>query len=356
MHTHNRLNRRFGSQDMPQKLAVYGNASAEQVIETLVSGLANPHEPLYCADCLHACLSALTHPSLGLAHIPILRTDHHDVYNVCMTFLTVTRAAEELDRLEKSMSTCQCDRKNPCLRELHRIADRDFGNPPLGRFKAFVSGLMIILHNALQPALDAENIHKVWRNAEKATREGRLVPWPSKLQDLLPFGLDSILAYGAMVELCPVPTSLGLLGSIMDICREETIPPFLASPSLSGSVVSVVLVPIVRYHIHPGDPPAGLLTDVKRIALLCRVLSTYCDPNQLVQFSNQAEEQSHQGDALNTCSVLLEWLPPVYASIHPPNPQALEDYEYCDATFRSMGAFLHFYLSSPFDSDGSDDG
>ncbi|KDQ08986.1 hypothetical protein BOTBODRAFT_37514 [Botryobasidium botryosum FD-172 SS1] len=337
---------------MAQKVRISSSSLAERVIATFVASLADPHAPLHCARCIQACIVTLTQNTYGLENLAVLCASHQDVLKTCMNFLTAPRSSEEITRLKSSMSACHCDTSDPCVREMH-TADVKSDEPS---FATLVNMLIVTVHNAVQPALEAGNVHEVAQNAGIAAQEGRSVPWPATPKDLLPYGPESMIALGAMIDVSPHPIHLGLLGSIMDICLETTIPPFLASPVLSGHVVGIGRIPQIAWIAMTSFPerpsaytPLDCLADIGRLTLVCQVLLALGNKSQLVQFSNQAEEQNGQGDGVDICSDMLKLLEEVAPAIKPSTPKVRADVARCTAVFANLGARLHLFLAHPFD-------
>lgn len=93
--------------------------------------------------------------------------------------------------------------------------------------------LFVVLGSALQPAKD-ESVHRVSRNAEKAARVGKPVMWPTKPQDLLPYGVEeSVKSLAVSVEITPYACSLSVLGSMVEICRKQVVPYIVVSKDAS---------------------------------------------------------------------------------------------------------------------------
>lgn len=342
-------------------LRTHKNLDATRVINDFVASVVDPHQPLHCTTFLHGCLMALHWKESGPNNIEILRAQHHNLYDACMALLTVPRPDEEFEYvttetlhlrkdIQETFETCHCDTDDLFVRRVHGVsgearADKDqpCSYSDLGQL------LFVVVHNALQPARD-ESIHKVSRNAEKAARAGKPIMWPTKPQDLLPYGAEaSVGALAVWVEIAPFAVCLGMLGSMMEICKKQIVPYIVASETLPGKLVGITEIVWMVWMTQQQAPsrtrmtPIKCLADLKSIALLCHMLADLCDKTELQRFAAGSLER-----LLGMGDVVLKWLPELQASIRPLSASAKHDLDYIKTSYATLCTIVHRYFDMPF--------
>src|SRR5882762_11816365 len=212
--------------------------------------------------------------------------------------------------ITEALETCHCDTEDVFVRQVHMVSDSvqpNEGKPcsysDLGRL------LFVMVHNALQPARD-ESIYKVSHTAAKAARAGKQVMWP----------METLILW---VE---VTVSLGMLGSMLEICKMQIIPYIVGSETLAGKLVDITEIVWMVWIVQQQAPesmsvtPTKCLADLKSIALFCHMLVDLCYKSELKKFAvGSVERLLGMGDAV------LKWLPELQASIQPLSPLAQQD-------------------------------
>lgn len=345
------------------ELRTHTNLDPSRVINDFVASVANPRQPLHCTTFLHGCLMALHWKDLGLANSEILRTHHHNLYNACMALLTAPRPHEDFEHvasetwhlrkdITEALDTCHCDTEDAFIRQVHMVSDsaRPDQDKPCS-YSDLGHLLFVIIHNALQPARD-ENIHKISRNAAKAARAGKLVMWPTKPQELLPYGAKaSVEALILWVEIAPHAVSLGMLGSMLEICKKQIIPYIVGSKTLAGQLASITEIVLVVWMVQQQNPgrtnvtPTKCLHDLKRIALFCHMLADLCYETELKKFAVGSVER-----LLGMGNIVFKWLPGIQASIQPLSVSAKQDITYIRMYYTALCSLVHRYFDIPFDS------
>ena len=344
-------------------LRTHKNLDATRVINDFVASVAEPRRPLHCTTFLHGCLMTLQWKDSGPANVEILRAQHHDLYNACIALLTVPRPHEEFEyvatetmRLRKdvqeALETCHCNTEDGFIRQIHMVSDAarsDKGKPcsysDLGQL------LFVVVHNALQPARDG-SIHKVSRNAEKAARAGKPIMWPTKSQDLLPYGAkESMDALIVWVEITPYAVSLGMLGSMMEICKKQIVPYIVVSGTLADKLAGITEIVWMVWIVQQQAPrstavtPTKCLADLKSIALFCHMLADLCYEAELKKFAAGSVER-----LLGMGDLVLKRLPELQASIRPFSSSAKHDLDYVKTSYATLCTLVHRYFDMPFDS------
>jgi len=207
---------------MPKRLHTFNGLDGEKVSALFVDSFRDIKNLGHCPVCLGGCLMAFCHASIVSyisENIAILREHHHALLDSCMLFLTMERPLDEINSFGDNSSSwvaCRCDFNNPLIRELH------MNIPPKPPIDFFVDMLVCIIHQCLQPLREkgSASVYKVERNREKAALSGKNVLWPTKPHDLLPFEPGSLVrALGNWMARFPTPLMIGLLASILEICR-----------------------------------------------------------------------------------------------------------------------------------------
>ncbi|KAJ6612776.1 hypothetical protein B0H10DRAFT_1952027 [Mycena sp. CBHHK59/15] len=194
------------------------------------------------------------------AHLPenifALREYHHAFWDRCVAFLTLERTLEELTSVAEAWSGCECDLDDPFIRKLHDSTPNEIA---------------------------------------MATFAGHLVSTSSVRQPVNEKG--GLRAMGYWIERSPTPLWVGLLGSMMEICKQSMIPTLISSPYIPEKSVGMVEVPVMvwlmlAYARNGHATPASCLADIKRCAVFFLQLQNLCDRDELelLQFFSGHEE------------------------------------------------------------------
>ena len=281
---------------MPRPLRTFNGLDGEKVSALFVDSFRDIKNLGHCPVCLGGCLMAFCHASSGSyisENIAILREHHHALLDSCMLFLTMERPLEEFNGFDDNSSnwvTCLCDLDNPLIRELH------MNTPPEPPIDFFVSMLVCIVHWCLQPLREkgSTSVHKVERNREKAALSGKNVLWPTKPQDLLPFEPgSSVRALGNWMARFPTPLMIGLLASILEICKRSMLPALIDSTIIPEIVIQMSEAPFKVWSAKRQQPlimriqiATTCLADAKHCAAFFHQLLSTTDQHELVKSSS----------------------------------------------------------------------
>ena len=79
--------------------------------------------------------------------------------------------------------------------------------------------------------------------------------WPMKLQELLPYGakasMETLILW---VEITPHAVSLGMLGSMLEICKMQIIPYIVGSETLAGKLVDITEIVWMVWIVQKQAP------------------------------------------------------------------------------------------------------
>jgi hypothetical protein len=302
---------------------------------------------------------ALFWKDLGFANSHIFRAQHHDIYNACMALLTVPRPHEDFEcitpetvclrkDITEALEACHCDTEDTFVRQIHAVSDsaRDNEAEPCS-YSTLGQLLFVVIHNALQPARD-ENIHKISRNAMKAARAGKQVLWPTKPHELLPYGAKaSVEALILWVGIAPQACSLGVLGSMLEICKQQILPYIVDSKTLANQLASITEIILAAWMVRKTAPGSTTrcLDDLKRIALLCHMLVDLCHKSELQKFAGRSVER-----LLRMGDIVLKWLPQIQNSMESLSASDIREIEYIRTYYIALCSLVHQYFNKPFDS------
>lgn len=336
-------------------LRAKGSLSPDELCQLFVESLEDPYAPRHCVRYYRGALASLLHSDLGPANFELLAEEKPDVFDTCARFLTAPRTEEEMERLNTSISMCACDLSDAKVKEIHRLASQSYKERRKDSewsINDLVDTFMAAIHNPLQSTKASNNLHKVSRNAQKAAREGKKLKWPRSHQDILPYGTDvSIRMLGQWIELSPMPTTMGVMGSILELYKRSAIRPFIMSPTLPGKFLGVSEIPwfMMLGMIAPGqkiDYPYTI-GELKRCALVAQQLVYYAEPEEMVLLHKRTKEQ--HGDLLSFCSALLDFMK-VMLNDTPLPLEAKTDLAYIVEWFHALGVQLHHCLDLPYDT------
>ena len=338
-------------------LRTHTNLDPSRVVNDFVASLADPRQPLHCTKFLHGCLMALNRKELGLANLQILRTQHHEVYNACVALLTVPRPCGDFNDetwglrkdIKEGFEKCRCDTKDTFVQQIHAVSDstrRIKGVPCPCSELGYL--LFVVINNALQPAKD-ENIHN---NAVKATQAGEQVLWPTKPHELFPYGAkESMEALILWLGITPEAISLGTIGCMLAICKQQILPYIVGSEILADKLADITEILRMAWMTQQQVPestkltPTSCLVDLGRIAFFCHILVDLCNETELKQFAGQSVENLlHMGDTV------LKWLPELQKSLQSLSATETHDIEYIRTYYIALCSRVHRYFDVPFDS------
>lgn len=330
------------------------------VVSSFVSSLSDPTNPTTCSKHLVGCLLALTKAGNSPHSARDLRTNHHELYDTCMSFLVNPPTDETMKTLQLRLQTCTCDiANNETIRFVHLPADASF--PDMSTLFVDIAMLVTL---ALQPTKRDGNLYKVESNERKAIEKGlHASPWPAEPRNIFPLGPErTIRALEQWIIRYSYPQLLGLLGSYLEISKSVFLPHFIASPFFPGFFIAStrkVLFPVWQ-RVKDSDKPrcAESLVMLKSAALIPLVLVNLCTKDQLVHFVQQAEAQ--EGSVIDFCGFVLDWLPELYLSISPRSSYDVyiegrghtieSDVNYISTHFVLFGACIHSRLGLPDDA------
>jgi hypothetical protein len=185
----------------------------QRFIKLFAGSLSNPKEPQYCCKFYPGFLlfplgwlglvadptdseatglkeSVRVFNELQLAQ---LRKNSHNIFDVCMAFLTAERSKDAMKDLETRMNTCQCDlSSSPFVSTLHQwhwtnptpvlpyAAERDLRTFP----RSDTLEAMIFAMSELLAAAVGDNMERIMMGMQGAKRPTEKT-WPSKPQSVL---------------------------------------------------------------------------------------------------------------------------------------------------------------------------
>lgn len=323
---------------------------ADFAVDTIVTSLADPHNPRHCAQLLCGCMISLFNSMSGRHNQAILRVNRPEVYDACIRFITVPRSNEEENRLEDEMNVCKCDVSDGRFKLLHDISAKVNARTYRDLGLAFARQV----GNVLESTRLERKFHKVEKNQQRAAREGTVLPWPRSPQDLLPYGVgDSIATLAAWIELAePNSTYLGLLGNIIDLFKKEVVPTILASSTLPGRIVSIAqssLQLLTQVYPHEIDLAVGRMMQV---AVCYEMLWLYFDQDESRALYAKAVERlgysSPDQNPMHTCHLAIFLLSALVYFV-PPGSQMADDIERMIDVFVDMGVKWHYCMNLPYD-------
>ncbi|KAJ7747943.1 hypothetical protein DFH07DRAFT_574171 [Mycena maculata] len=345
---------------MSPKLHPVRGIDGEATINLFVASLEDIRNPKHCPACLTGCLLAFFHNTNGaylLDNIAILRENHHLFLDRCVAFLTLERDLAELDAASEEWIGCECDLNDALIRKLHDILPKG-DEPDINTVSRHV---VSVVHAVLQPVREKGGVHKVAHNAEKAAKQGKNVLWPTKPADLLPYGPDSsVRAMGYWIERAPSALWIGLVGSMLEICKRTMIPALITSPYIPEKSIGIVEVPIMVHMVRTAEPrrksaatPAACLADVKRCAVFFLQLQTFCDRHELLKFFSGQEDFFFR--AMKTA---LDFVRDIARDVKPSTArldvigigETEQEVSYIESVFVTLAATVHCHLGLPFDS------
>ncbi|KAJ6588359.1 hypothetical protein B0H19DRAFT_1301069 [Mycena capillaripes] len=270
--------------------------------------------------CLTGCTLAFFHninEKYVWETVSALREGHHLFLDRCIAFLTLERTLAELEAACDAWVGCACDLDDALVRKLHDLVPR--GEEPT--LDTLARHVVAVVHAILQPAKQKGGVHKVAHNAKKAAKQRKNVLWPKKPSDLLPYGPDSsVRAMGYWIERAPKAIWIGLVGSMLEICKRSMIPPLIASPYIPEKSVGMVEIPVMLHLFLRASPsrqakatPASLLADMKR------------------------------------CAAGLESVRPIARNVKPYTSETEQDATYIENVFIPLAATVHCHLELPYD-------
>ncbi|KAJ7507243.1 hypothetical protein B0H11DRAFT_196296 [Mycena galericulata] len=337
----------------PQLHAVRG-IDGEAAINLFVASLEDVRNPKHCPACLTGCLLAFFHNTNG-AHVwdnvSVLRENHHLFLDRCVAFLTLERTLTELDAACEEWIGCECDLDDALIRKLHDIL-------PLGdelNIDTFTRHVVSVVHTILQPVKEKGGVHKVAHNAEKAAKQGKKVLWPTKPADLLPYGPEtSVRAMAYWVERKPTPLWIGLLGSILEICKRSMVPTLIMSSYIAEKSIGMVEVPVMVHMMLAAEPrktrnsqatPASCLADIKRCAVFFLQMQTFCDRHELLKFFS-----GHEDFFFRAMKTSLDFVRNIARDVKPYTAETEKEVSYIESVFVTLAATVHCHLGRPYDS------
>lgn len=341
------------------RLTVYGNVDSQRLFETFIDSLADPHKPKHCASFLRGCILTVQTTSLpgalGLKNLDVLREEQQELLDAIMRFLTVERSAEETQTMAVEIETCSCQ-QSELVREIHRIHQVIAETP--STFVQLLDGFISIIHNVLQKVKDEDNLHKVEHNVEKAARAGKQLSWPTRPQDILPYGADiSMTSLIAWVYITPRPLTLALYGTIIEICKKQVMNSVLTSTILPEYAVGIAEIPFMTWimastYPTPHYSAAHTLADLKRAALFFHVFSSYSDKPGFMAFLSRSQDFDIDR-TINLVSMADKYLPEIYAKInpHPSDLTVASDMAYVRMVLLLFCSQVHHYFDRPPDND-----
>ncbi|KAJ7135392.1 hypothetical protein C8R43DRAFT_616254 [Mycena crocata] len=335
---------------MSSKLYPVRGINGEAAIDLFVTSLEDIRNPKHCPACLTGCILTFFH-NANSAHVwdnvSALRQNHHTFLDRCIAFLTLERTLDELNDVCEKWIGCECDLSDRLIRQLHDLPPRA-DQPNLDTVMRHV---VSAVHAVLQPVKEKGGVHKVAHNAEKAAKQGKNVLWPKKTSDLLPYGPESSTrAMGYWIERRPDPLWIGLLGSIVEICKRTMIPTLIISPYIPEKSIGMIEVPVMVHIMldHSSKTqatPASCLADIKRCAVFFLQLQTFCDKHELLKFFSGQEEF-----IMRAADTTLKAVRKIGRDVKPYNPDTDAEVSYIESVFVTLAATLHCHLELPFDS------
>ncbi|EIM86507.1 uncharacterized protein STEHIDRAFT_156813 [Stereum hirsutum FP-91666 SS1] len=337
------------------------------VVASFTSSLADPAHPTTCGKHINGCLISLKNYVGGAAIFTELRTNHHQFYATCMSFLSCPpnsdRVAEERQR---KLQTCNCNLADD---ELSQVLHTQ-GNGQFPDLMTVFSNICMFVHAALGVAKAEGNVHKVEMNQRKALEKGLKAPlWPVEPLDLFPLGPDrTSQALEKWIRRYPLPPLLGLLGSYLEITKQAFLPHFISSSFFPGFFVDAIKNDIYEKWKQlkdvDGSYCAESLAYLKDAALVPRQLMNLCTEGQIAQLARKAEAQA--GSIVELCGFVHEWLPKLILSMI--SPEAISTYRavnimnsettqsdmrYIATIFLEFGALTHARLEQEKDPKGT---
>ncbi|KAJ7704325.1 hypothetical protein B0H17DRAFT_1193572 [Mycena rosella] len=314
----------------------------EAAINLFVASLEDLRHPKQCPACLTGCLLAFFHNTNGAYiwdNVYALRAHHHVFLDRCIAFLTLERSLDELDVACARWIGCDCDLSDAFIRKLHDLLPRGAEEPNIDTFTRHV------------PVKEKGGVHKVAHNAEKAAKQGKNVLWPTKPSDLLPFGPESsVRALDYWIERSPTPLWIGLVGSMLEICKRSMIPALIASTYIPEKSVGMLEVPVMVYLVLSSGSrsqatPASCLADIKRCAVFFLQLQSFCDRHELLKFFAGQEEF-----LFRATKTALDSVRNIARDVTPYTPDTDQDAGYIQSVLTTLAATVHCHLALPFDA------
>ncbi|KAJ7704339.1 hypothetical protein B0H17DRAFT_1126702 [Mycena rosella] len=333
-------------------LHTFPSIDGEAVINLFVASLEDPRNPKHCPRCLSGCILAFFHNTLDPEYVHesicALRQNHHLFLDRCIIFLTLERSQDELAACAAWIG-CDCDLSDNLIRKLHDLTlQGGVIEPSIDRFMGHI---VAVVHGVLQPAKEKGGIHKVAHNAEKAAKQGKNVLWPTKPSDLLPFGPESsVRALDYWIGRLRTARSIGLVGSMFEICKRSMTPALVTSRNIAlASLLSIGLSVKAYEMLDSLSPllatPAMCLTNIMSCTVFFLQLHCFCDRHKLLKFFAEIEEFLFQ-----TTKTVLELLPKMALDVKPYTSETDREVAYIERVLKSLAGAVHCYLELPFDS------
>ncbi|KIK03238.1 hypothetical protein K443DRAFT_75657, partial [Laccaria amethystina LaAM-08-1] len=339
---------------MPKRLRTFNGLDGEKVSALFVDSIRDIKNLGHCPVCLGGCLLAFCHSSslgsyVSPENIAILREHHHTLLDSCMLFLTMERPLDEINGFGDNSSswiTCRCDFNDPLVRELH------MNTPPMPPIDFFVDRLVCIVYSCLQPLGEkgSPRVDKVERNREKAALSGKNVLWPTRPHDLLPFEPgSSVRALGNWMARFPTLLMVGLLASLLEICKRSMLPALIDSviPEkvilLSGALFNVWSLNRQQTLDHEMRIEMAniCLAEAKHCAAFFHQLLSTVDQHELVKFFS-----GHVDSIFRAVHISLDNVSNLASQADASDAQ--DDAIYIGGCYLSIGSAIHSYLALSF--------
>ncbi|GJE98865.1 zinc finger MYND domain-containing protein [Phanerochaete sordida] len=287
----------------------------------------------------------------------VLRSNHPEIFDAFIRFITVPRPEGQLLRLEETSNTCGCDLTDHRVRALHeyKTGTTACSWPSLGA--------LMECHVMSAVNLSEGRLYKVEKRLERAVHQHKPASWPRTPDDVLPYGIDAsipaLASWGDFVY--GAPCHLGLLSSIISVFKKTAVPPILASPATANHLIRIGRKPFLKILRKLAGPPeqrtVGLITmmqDIKCVSCCFQNIRDYFDPDELRALSTLAiaqVEDSYDFGFVYVCSLAAEVLPSLVKGCKDINMSDIADeFEQCLMNFHIVGSIFHIHLDLPFDS------
>ena len=339
---------------MPKRLRTFNGLDGEKVSALFVDSFRDIKNLGHCPVCLGGCLMAFCHSTSSLGsyvspeNIAILREHHHTLLDSCMLFLTMERPLDEINGFGGNSSSwivCRCDFNNPLIRELH------MDTPPMPPIDFFIDRLVSIVYSCFQPLgkKGSPSVHKVERNREKAAMSGKNVLWPTRPHDLLPFEPgSSVRALGNWMTRFPTPLMIGLLASMLEICKRSMLPALIDSTVIPEIVIQMSEAPFKVWSANRQQPlkmriqiATTCLADVGHCAAFFHRLLSTTDQHELVKFCSGRVDS-----IFRAVQISLDNVSNLASQVN--TSDAKVDAAWIRACYLSIGSGIHNYLALSF--------
>ncbi|KAJ7672591.1 hypothetical protein DFH06DRAFT_1176882 [Mycena polygramma] len=154
---------------------------------------------------------------------------------------------------------------------------------------------------------------------------------------------------GYWIERAPTAMWIGLVGSMLEICKRTMIPPLITSPYIPEKSVGMVEVPVMLHLVigttsQGNASPASCLADMKRCAVFFLQSQSFCDKHELLKFFS-----GHEKFLFRAMKISLEYVRSIARSIKPYTSETEQDATYIENVFVPLASTLHCHLELPFD-------